>query len=383
MASDGKTAVPRLSVKLPAPGAKAPASKKSPHVFAQVKKFYDVQVIYAMTLFTSAFLLLCCFYPFIGLYVCDTVREPAGWATFVYMWITATDFAPPLPFHVVRSYVIPMYLALLFFYAHPNGGDVAKGWETMTTELGAPIATVTSLGLSWGMFRFVSFCWLLLFTIFRAFGFAFGKSHTLAPGEKPRIIVASDGAYPSIHGVSTFNTSIAIRLQQEGYPLHIVTGSPAFEAKDQNQIAGAPCTRMPYLFTTAGPQTPLGLPHPVLLTRILLGFRPHVVHLLEPGSAMNIGFNVLCWLFSIPVVITHHTYTMEYRYTASNAHPLVSKYLLYVIVNRLFCRPSIIQRMCACLCQPCVRVHDRCMHACMLASDTPALPDASCLQATP
>lgn len=323
-----KSTIPKLSVSVPKAGATRPSSKspQSPHIFAQVKKFYDIQIIYAIVTSAVVSLFLCLLYPFVGILVCDSVRQEATVAMAIYLAISFTAFAPPLPFHVLRSYVIPMYITFLFVYQHPNGGSLEKGLADLKQAYNAPL----ELGWTTDAARFAFFVWMAFFTVLRFLGFVFMKSHTLAPGEKPRIMLCSDGAYPSIHGVATFNTNITKRLMKDNYPVHVVTGSPAFEAKDQHQIAGAPCTRIPCIFTTVGPQTPLGIPYPWLLTRIFLGFRPHMVHILEPGSAMNVVISFFCWLFGIPTMISHHTHTMEYRFAMSKTSPTFSKYMLFL-----------------------------------------------------
>eukprot|EP00750_Incisomonas_marina_P021424 INCI4388.1.p1 GENE.INCI4388.1~~INCI4388.1.p1 ORF type:complete len:604 (+),score=75.90 INCI4388.1:110-1921(+) len=328
--------VPNLSVRVPPPrlsAAQVKSPQKSPHVFADVKKFYNVQWIFLLTFVCVFVLLACCLTPFIGFFLCDTVRVEAGWSLFVYLLISFTDFAPPLPIHVLRSYIIPMYLAFLYLYQHPNNGDSAAGWQELRNAAAAPL----ELGFTAEGLRFAGFCYMGVFTLLRLLGFTFLKSHTLAEGEKPRILISSDGAYPSVHGVATFNTNMVRGLLSKGYPLHIMTASPAFEAKDQHQIAGASCSRVPCIFTHAGPQTPLGLPNPFLFTKILQKSRPHLVHALEPGSAMNIGLLLMCWLINLPVVVSHHTLTMEYRFTASKANPTVSKYLLFFLYRTIMC----------------------------------------------
>ena len=299
--------------------------QKSPHIFADVKKFYDVQYIYTIVTICAFTFIAMQTSPLIGLYICDTVRGPAATTLAFYLAVTWTSFQPPLPFHLVRSYVVPIYLAFLYLYQHPNNGDCQAGLDELTEAFHHPL----SFGASAAGIRFYTFCYVVMFTAFRLFGFCFMKSHSLAPGEKPRIIVSSDGAYPSIHGVATFHTHITKRLMKDGYPVHVITGSPAFLPKDQHQICGAPCSRIPCIFTTVGPQTPLGIPNPVLISKIFFGFRPHLVHVLEPGSALNMFIVLFCWMMSIPTMTSHHTHTMEYRFSMSSVNTTLSKYILF------------------------------------------------------
>jgi glycosyltransferase involved in cell wall biosynthesis len=221
----------------------------------------------------------------------------------------------------------------LFFFQQSAEGDFEAGWSQLERIFSDPHI----LGFDFLTLRFACFLFIVFFAFVRLLMFTFLKSHNLEDGAKPRVLLSSDGAYPSVHGVATFNTTIAARLRDEKYPCHIITGSPAFEEKDVNQIVGVPCTRVPCVFTHVGPQTPLGLPNPIQLTQILAGFRPHIVHILEPGSALNIALIFVCWIACIPVLVSNHTHTMEYRLTMSTLNHTASKYILYFNYRVIIC----------------------------------------------
>jgi hypothetical protein len=296
----------------------------APHIYANVTEFLDVFWIYLICFGCIVVFLACQFWAFLALIFCDHVRWEALTALGVYMAITFTTLQPPLPFHLTRSYGIPVYLAFLFCYQQAHKGSFEDGLVGLRAALADPrgLAPIAAL-------RFAAFAFVVVFAVVRLAGFAFLKSHNLRPGEKPRVMLTSDGAYPSIHGVVTFHTSVVKRLIEEGYPCHIVTGSPALEAKDKHQILGVPTTRLPTVFTPVGPQTPLGLPHPITLTQVFAYFRPHIVHVIEPGSALNAVVQLICWMLCIPVVVSHHTLTMEYRFSMSKTNPFLSALVLY------------------------------------------------------